>query len=123
MTERRPAMKDTQQPAKRTTGKASKGFTDEERAAMRERAQELKAAERRGPRVGKADGENDVLAKIAEMPEPDRAMAERLHAIIKASAPALSPRTWYGMPAYAKDSKVVCFFHSAQQLKTRHATI
>ena len=115
-------MKDTQQPAKRTTGKASKGFTDEERAAMRERAQELKAAERRGPRVGKADGEDDVLAKIAEMPEPDRAMAERLHAIIKASAPALSPRTWYGMPAYAKDGNVICFFQSAQKFKTRYAT-
>src|SRR5579884_3651396 len=106
-------MTDTQKSAKSTTGKASKGFTDEERAAMRERAQELKAAARRGPRAGKADGESAVLAKIAEMPEPDRAMAERLHAIIKASAPALSPRTWYGMPAYAKDSgKVVCFFQS-----------
>src|SRR4030067_190313 len=122
MTERRPAMKDTQQPAKRTTGKASKGFTDEERAAMKERPQELKAAARRGPRVGKADGEDDVLAKIAGMPEPDRAMAERLHAIIKASAPALSPRTWYGMPAYAKDGNVVCFFQSAQKFKTRYAT-
>ena len=84
---------------------------------MRERAQELKAAARRGPRAGKADGESDVLAKIAEMPEPDRAMAERLHAIVKASAPALSPRTWYGMPAYAKDGKVVCFFQSAQKFK------
>src|SRR4030042_3547962 len=122
MAERRPAMKDTQQPAKRTTGQASKGFTDEERAAMRERAQELKAAERRGPRVGKADGENDVLAKIAEMSEPDRAMAERLHAIIKASATALSPRTWYGMPAYAKDGNVICFFQSAQKFKSRYAT-
>src|SRR4030065_467359 len=122
MTERRPAMKDTQQPAKRTTGKASKGFTDEERAAIRERAQELKAAERRAPRVGKPDGEDDVLAKIAEMPEPDRAMAERLHAIIKASAPALSPRTWYGMPAYAKDGNVICFFQSGQKFKTRYAT-
>src|SRR5712691_10559915 len=87
-------MTDTQQSAKRTTGKASKGFTAEERAAMRERAQEVKAAARRGPRAGKADAESDVLAKIAEMPEPDRAMAERLHAIIKASAPALSPTTW-----------------------------
>src|SRR5829696_7694065 len=114
MAERKPAKKATQQSAKRTTGKAtSKGFTDEERAAMRERAQELKAAARRGPRAGKADGESDVLAKIAEMPEPDRAMAERLHALIKASTPALSPRTWYGMPAYAKDGKVVCFFQSA----------
>src|SRR5437773_5509473 len=98
----------------RKSGKAVKGFTDEERAAMKERAQELKA--------DKADGESDVLAKIAEMPKPDRAMAERLHAIITASAPALSPRLWYGMPAYAKDGKVVCFFQSAQKFKTRYAT-
>jgi uncharacterized protein YdhG (YjbR/CyaY superfamily) len=102
--------------------KTLEGFTDEERAAMKERAQELKAAPRRGPRAGKADGESDVLAKIAEMPEPDRAMAERLHAIMKASAPALSPRTWYGMPAYAKDGNVVCFFQSGQKFKTRYAT-
>jgi uncharacterized protein YdhG (YjbR/CyaY superfamily) len=122
MAERKPAKKATRQSAKRTTGKASKGFTDEERAAMRERAQELKAAARRGPRAGKADGESDVLAKIAEMPEPDRVMAERLHALIKASAPALSPRTWYGMPAYARDGKVVCFFQSAQKFKSRYAT-
>src|SRR5256714_3996843 len=122
MAERKPARKATQQSAKRTAGTASKGFTDEERVAMRERAQELKAAARRGPRAGKADGESDVLAKIAEMPEQDRAMAERLHAVIKASAPALSPRTWYGMPAYAKDGKVVCFFQSAQKFKTRYAT-
>jgi uncharacterized protein YdhG (YjbR/CyaY superfamily) len=101
----------------------SKGFTDEERAAMRERAQEVKTAGRRGSRAGKADGEADVLAKIAEMPEQDRAMAERLHAIVKASAPDLSPRTWYGMPAYAKDGKVVCFFQSAQKFKTRYATL
>jgi uncharacterized protein YdhG (YjbR/CyaY superfamily) len=107
-----------------TIGKTSKGFTDEERAAMKERAQELKADARRGPRAkkGQADGEGDVLAKIAEMPEPDRAMAKRLHAILKASAPALSPKTWYGMPAYAKDGKVVCFFQSAQKFKTRYAT-
>ena len=118
-------MKDTQKSPKSTTaiGKTSKGFTDEERAAMKERAQELKAAARRGPRAGKADGESDVLAKIAEMPKPDRAMAERLHAVIKANAPALSPRTWYGMPAYAKDGKVVCFFQSAQKFKTRYATL
>ncbi len=124
MAERKPAKKGTQQPAKRTTAisKASKGFTDEERAAMRERAQELKAAARSRGGAGKADGESDVLAKIAEMPGPDRAMAERLHAIIKATAPALSPRTWYGMPAYAKDGKVVCFFQSAQKFKTRYAT-
>jgi uncharacterized protein YdhG (YjbR/CyaY superfamily) len=115
MAERKPAKRGTQQSAKRTTGKASQGFTDEERAAMRERAQELKA--------GKSDGESDVLAKIAEMPESDRVMAERLHAIVKASAPALSPRTWYGMPAYAKDGKVVCFFQSAQKFKTRYATV
>jgi uncharacterized protein YdhG (YjbR/CyaY superfamily) len=102
--------------------KETQGFTDEERAAMRERAQELKAAGRRGSRAGKPDGESAVLAKIAEMPEPDRVMAERLHAIIKASAPALSPRTWYGMPAYAKDGKVVCFFQSAQKFKARYAT-
>jgi uncharacterized protein YdhG (YjbR/CyaY superfamily) len=122
MAERKPAKTATQRSAKSTPGKASKGFTDEERAAMRERARELKAAARRGPRAGKADGESDVLAKIAEMPEPDRAMAERLHAIIKASAPALSPRTWYGMPAYARDGKVVCFFQSAQKFKARYAT-
>jgi len=122
MAERKPAKKATQQSAKRTTGKASKGFTDEERAAMRDRVQELKTAARRGPRAGKADGESDVLAKIAEMPEPDRAMAKRLHAIIKASAPALSPKPWYGMPAYAKNGKVVCFFQSAQKFKTRYAT-
>jgi len=109
-------MKDTQKSAKRT------GFTDEERAAMKERAQEVKAAARRGPRASEVDGESDVLAKIAEMAEPDRVMAERLHAIIKASAPALSPRTWYGMPAYAKDGNVICFFQSAQKFKTRYAT-
>ncbi|HKH13100.1 MAG TPA: DUF1801 domain-containing protein [Solirubrobacterales bacterium] len=121
MAERKPAKKARQQSAKRTTGKVSKGFTDEERAAMRERAQELKAAARRGRR--KADGESDVLAKIAEMPETDRAMAERLHALIKASAPALSPRTWYGMPAYAnKDGKVVCYFTAASKFKERYAT-
>jgi uncharacterized protein YdhG (YjbR/CyaY superfamily) len=123
MAERKPAKKGTQQSGKRTTGKASKGFTDEERAAMRERAQELKAAARRSPRAGKADGESDVLAKIAEMPEADRAMAERIHAIVKASAPALSPRTWYGMPAYAKDGKVVCYFTPASKFKERYATL
>ena len=118
--------KETPKSATSTTtiGKESEGFTDEERAAMKARAQELKAGARRGPRAKKvkADGESDVLAKIAEMPEPDRAMAKRLHAIIKASAPALSPKTWYGMPAYAKDGKVVCFFQSAQKFKTRYAT-
>src|SRR5437016_14514120 len=114
-------MNDTRKPARGTAArnKTPSGFTDEERSAMKERAQELKAAARRGPRAAKADGESDVLAKIAEMPEPDRAMAERLHAIIKASAPALSPRTWYGMPAYAKDGNVVCFFQSPQKVKAR----
>jgi uncharacterized protein YdhG (YjbR/CyaY superfamily) len=101
----------------------SHGFTDEERAAIKERAQELKANARRGSRADKADGEADVLAKIAEMQEPDRAMAERLHAIVKNSAPGLSPRTWYGMPAYAKDGKVLCFFQSGQKFKTRYATL
>ena len=108
---------------KSTTKKAtqkSKGFTDEERAAMKERAKELKAEARANQ--DRAAGESDVLAKIGEMPEPDRAMAKRLHAIIKASAPALSPKTWYGMPAYAKDGKVVCFFQSAHKFKARYAT-
>jgi uncharacterized protein YdhG (YjbR/CyaY superfamily) len=115
--------KETQKSAKSAaaTGKKLKGFTNEERAAMKERAEELKA-EARANR-NKADGESDVLAKIAEMTEPDRAMAKRLHAIIKASAPALSPKTWYGMPAYAnKDGKVVCFFQSAQKFNARYAT-
>ena len=118
-------MKDTQKPPKSTTagGKTARGFTDEERAAMKERGRELKTAARRGSRAGKADGESDVLAKIAEMPAADRALGERLHALIKASAPALSPRTWYGMPAYAKDGNVVCFFQSAQKFKTRYATL
>jgi uncharacterized protein YdhG (YjbR/CyaY superfamily) len=99
--------------------KPAKGFTAEERAAMKERSRELKSA----GRGGKADGESDVLAKIAEMPKPDRVLAERLHALIKASAPALAPRTWYGMPAYAKDGKVVCFFQSAHKFKSRYATL
>ncbi|HXQ95506.1 MAG TPA: DUF1801 domain-containing protein [Candidatus Acidoferrales bacterium] len=118
-------MKDPPKSATSTTAvdETSEGFTDEERAAMKERAQELKAAARRGPRADKADGESEVLAKIAEMAGPDRALAERLHAIIKASAPALSPKTWYGMPAYAKDGKVVCFFQDAQKFKTRYATL
>ncbi len=117
-------MKATQKSAKSTTmiAKGSQRFTDEERLAMRERAQELKAATRGGPGGGKVDGESDVLAKIAEMPKGDRAVAERLHAIIKASAPALSPRTWYGMPACAKDGNVVCHFQSAQKFKSRYAT-
>ena len=107
-------MSNTKTPRK--SGTTTKGFTPEEQAAMKERARELKAQKTR------ADGESDVLAKIAEMQEPDRAMAKRLHAIIKASAPALSPRLWYGMPAYARDGKVVCFFQSAQKFKTRYAT-
>jgi uncharacterized protein YdhG (YjbR/CyaY superfamily) len=115
---------DTRKSAMSATVKrrAVKGFTDEERAAMKERAKELKAEARRGTRAKQPDGESEVLAKIAEMPEPDRAMAERLHAMIKASAPALSPRTWYGMPAYAKDGKVVCFFQGAHKFKARYAT-
>jgi uncharacterized protein YdhG (YjbR/CyaY superfamily) len=111
-------MKDTQKSAKSTTAKV---FTDEERGAMKERVKEQKAAARRG--AAKADGEHDVLAKIAEMPASDRAMAERLHAVVKASAPALAPRLWYGMPAYAKEGKVVCFFQAAQKFKTRYATL
>ncbi|HEY6654889.1 MAG TPA: DUF1801 domain-containing protein [Solirubrobacterales bacterium] len=115
--------KNTAESARSTTArrKNSNGFTDEERAAMKERARELKADAR--AKKDKADGEADVLAKIAAMPKPDRAMAKRLHTIIKASAPALSPRTWYGMPAYAKDGKVVCFFQSAEKFKSRYATL
>ena len=121
MAAKKPAKKGTQKSAKSTTatGKASKGFTDEERAAMRERAQELKAS----ARGGKADDESAVLEKIAAMPEPDRTMGERLHAIIKGSAPGLSPKLWYGMPAYAKDGNVVCFFQNAQKFKTRYSTL
>src|SRR5881396_698637 len=116
--------KDTQKSVKSATATNKKftGFTDEERAAMKEYLQERKTSAARGPRADKADGESAVLAKIAEMRSPDRAMAKRLHAIIKASAPALSPRTWYGMPAYAKDGDVVCFFQSAQKFKARYAT-
>jgi uncharacterized protein YdhG (YjbR/CyaY superfamily) len=111
--------KNKRKSPKRTTAskKASDGFTAEERAAMRERARELKSA------AGKADGERDVLAKIAEMPASDRAMAERIHKIVTATAPDLSPRTWYGMPAYAKDDKVVCFYKSAHKFKSRYATL
>ena len=124
MVEKKPAKTDRQKSAKTTAiGKASKGFTDEERAAMRERAEELKAAGRRGPRAGKEGEESAVLAKIAAMPAPDRTMGERLHAIIKASAPGLSPKLWYGMPAYARDGNVVCFFQGAQKFKTRYATL
>ena len=101
-------------------GETAKGFTDEEKAAMQERAKELKAEARANK--DRAAGESDLLAKIAEMPEPERAMAKRLHEIITASAPALSPKTWYGMPAYAKDGKVVCFFQAASKFNTRYAT-
>jgi uncharacterized protein YdhG (YjbR/CyaY superfamily) len=118
--ESKSAKQSRQRSAKRTAAgnNRSKGFADEERAAMKERSQELKAS----ARGNKADGESEVLAKIASMPEPDRAMAKRLHAIVKASAPELSPRTWYGMPAYAKDGKVLCFFQNARKFKTRYAT-
>jgi len=115
--ERKPATKGAQKSAKSgsVSGKAPKAFTAEERAAIKARVQEQKA--------GKGDGDSEVLAKIAEMPEPDRTIAKRLHAVIKASAPALSPTTWYGMPAYAKDGKVVCHFQTAQKFKTRYATL
>jgi uncharacterized protein YdhG (YjbR/CyaY superfamily) len=122
MAEKKPATKGTQTSARSSTasGRTSKGFTDGERAAMKARAQELKAEARASK--NRAEGERDVLAAIAEMPEPDRAMAERLHALIKASAPALSPKTWYGMPAYAKEGKVVCFFKPASKFNSRYAT-
>ena len=117
-------MNDTQKSAKSSTAtsKASKVWTNEERAAMQERAKEQKAAARRGPRAADADGESDVLAKIAAMPDSDRALAERIHALVLASAPTLTPKTWYGMPAYAKDGKVICHFVSADKFKSRYAT-
>ena len=111
-------MSRTEKSARSTAAKTSQVLTEDERAAMRELVQERTRA-----RSGRADGESDVLAKIAEMPEPDRVMAERLHAIIKASAPTLSPRSWYGMPAYAKDGNVVCFFQSAHKFKSRYSTL
>ncbi len=119
------AKKSTHKPGKSTTAtqKKGKGFTDEERDAMREHVQEMKAAGRRGQSAKKEDGESAVLEKLAALPQPDRAIGERLHAIIKASAPALSPKTWYGMPAYARDGNVVCFFQSGQKFKTRYATL
>ncbi len=122
MVERKPARTATQKSATRTTaaGKTSRGFTDEERAAMKARAAELKAEERASK--NRAEGERDVLAAIAAMKEPDRVMAKRLHAIIEATAPNLWPKTWYGMPAYAKDGKVVCFFKSAGKFNSRYAT-
>ena len=115
------AKKAAQKSTKSTTArKKSNGFTAEERAAMKERAKELKAEARRD--ADRAEGERALLEAVAAMPGPDRALAKRLHAIVKASAPALSPKTWYGMPAYAKDGKVVCFFQSAQKFKSRYAT-
>jgi uncharacterized protein YdhG (YjbR/CyaY superfamily) len=119
MAERNTATKGTRRSASSTTGEASGKFTDDERAAMKERAKELK----RSPRASKADGERDVLEAISALQEPDRAMAERIHAIVMATVPDLSPRTWYGMPAYAKDGSVVCFFKPAQKFKARYATL
>jgi uncharacterized protein YdhG (YjbR/CyaY superfamily) len=118
-------MKAKHKPAKSATAneRSVAKFTDEERGAMKDRVQELKAAARRGPRADKTDGESEVLAKIAEMQARDRALAKRLHALIRTSAPTLAPRLWYGMPAYAKDGKVVCFFQSGQKFKTRYATL
>lgn len=116
-------MKKKEETPQNNTAKTKKvkGFSEEERAAMKERAREMKAEARANK--GKADGESDVLAKIAELPEPERTMATRLHEIIKENAPSLSPKTWYGMPAYAKDGKIVCFFQSAQKFTTRYATL
>ena len=118
-------MKDSQVSAGGGTGSGvpSEGWTDEERAAMKEHADELKKAARRGPKSTKGDGEADALAKIAEMPEPDRSLAERVHALVMASAPDLVPRTWYGMPAYAKGGKLICFFQAASKFKVRYATL
>ena len=122
MAERKPAKKSPQKSATRTTaaGRTSKGFTEDERAAMKARARELKAEARASK--NRAEGERDLLAAIAAMKEPDRALAKRLHAIVEATAPALWPKTWYGMPAYAKDGKVVCFFKSAEKFDSRYAT-
>jgi uncharacterized protein YdhG (YjbR/CyaY superfamily) len=118
-------MNDTQKSAKSATkrGQSSGPFTDDERAAMKDYVQEKKTAARRGSRASKADGEGDVLAKIAEMSEPDRSQAERLHALVKDAAPDLAPKTWYGMPAYAKDGDIICFFQPAQKFKARYATL
>ena len=122
MAERKPATKGTQKSRRSTTtGEKTKGFTDAERAAMKERARELKAEERASK--NRAEGERALLEKIAELPEPDRSMAERLHAIVTATAPDLWPKTWYGMPAYARDGKVVCFFQSAEKFGSRYATL
>lgn len=121
MAQNKPAAGSTRGPAK-STRSATSGFTAEERAAMAERAGEVATTRRRGSAAG-ADGESEVLAKIAEMPEHDRALAERLHALLRKNEPGLSPRTWYGMPAYAKDGNVICFFQSAHKFKTRYATL
>jgi uncharacterized protein YdhG (YjbR/CyaY superfamily) len=125
MAERKPARKGTQKSTKAatTTRRKSQGFSDEERAAMKERAEELKADARRGSRAGKADGERDLLAKIAAMQKTDRTMAKRVHSIVMTSAPELSPKTYYGMPAYAKNGKVLCFFQSAEKFNARYATL
>jgi uncharacterized protein YdhG (YjbR/CyaY superfamily) len=123
MPEKKPPRKVTTGSPRRTTSASPRGFTDDERAAMKERAAEMKAEARRVSRGSKADGEADLLAKVAEMPEADRVMAERLHAVVTATAPDLSPKTWYGMPAYAKEGKVVCFFQSAAKFKSRYATL
>jgi uncharacterized protein YdhG (YjbR/CyaY superfamily) len=117
MAERKAAVKDKQKPARTAVR-----FTDDELAAMKAHADELRATARRGPAAAKAAGESDVLAKIAELPKPDRDMAERIHALVKSAAPELAPRTWYGMPAYAKDGSVLCFFRGASKFKTRYAT-
>jgi uncharacterized protein YdhG (YjbR/CyaY superfamily) len=122
MTGKKTASTGTRMSAKGTaTGKTSQGFTADERAAMKERARELKAEERASK--NRADGERDLLAKVAEMPEPDRVMAERLHALVTATAPDLVPKTWYGMPAYARDGKIVLFFQSADKFNARYATL
>ncbi|WP_329578954.1 iron chaperone [Streptomyces sp. NBC_01361] len=128
MTNTQRTAKSTTKSVKSTTGagtadKTYDGFTEEERGAMKERAKELKASSRRGSRTAKADGDSEVRAKIAEMPEADRALAERIHDIVRTSAPDLAPKLWYGMPAYARDGKVVCFFQSAQKFKSRYATL
>ena len=125
MAERKPAKKETQQPADgtATVNQKARGFTDEERAAMRERARELKAEARRDPAAARAEGEREVLARIAEMPEPDRSLAGRIHALITSAAPDLVPRLRYGMPAYARDGNVVCHFQDARKFKMRYATL
>jgi uncharacterized protein YdhG (YjbR/CyaY superfamily) len=116
-------MNDTRKPARARARDGAEGFTAEERAAMKERAREVGAPARRGKAAAKADGESDLLAKIAEMPDADRVLAERLHAVIKAAAPGLASRTWYGMPAYYKDGNVLCFFQAAAKFKARYAML